>query len=200
LKEGFPNSSWLDIRLCHEYVKSSFQIQVVSHEPPVLWDSDFSGPLTFDINAPVLSATGRVDDAQPVRVPLHHCLVQDDRLRSPPFAAEGPIFSMGINLSTAAEPIWLHATEGVFRLRSWSFKIFARKNSRKIPLKFARWTYTQEFHDSALAWIASTQLELSEGMKELRLMFIPDDDGFLRVVGDFLADSTVRGRGLHPET
>jgi len=84
--------------------------------------------------------------------------------------------------STASDevPIWIHADQGIFRLKSITTRATVQRIDESEPTVYSKWSYIQEFHDSKLAWAASSFFDVDGMTVKMTLIFVPDDEGYLR--------------------
>ncbi|RAJ00478.1 hypothetical protein LX64_04184 [Chitinophaga skermanii] len=183
LRENAPNDIWADLHLVPEIVETSFEIDIKKFNRPVYFDDSFKGPITIKWNEPILSNTGKAEDAQPIGVAINNSLNANDPHQNLPPDAIGQLIEVNLNLEASdSTPLYIHANEGIIKIMSWLLTLNVRRIDKVKPITYSKWEYKQEFYEGALAWIATTEIYLGDIRNNVRLIFIPEDDHFRTIM------------------
>lgn len=181
LDAGAANVKWADLHLVPQYIERSYAIIVEELMPPEFWDKKFVGLLKVTSDTRIVSSTGRPEDAQKLNDVLIGMMQKNDSYRPFPPEAIGKWTTMDLILKGSEEhPFWIHVPGEALRLRAWKMKVRVKRSDISKPIEFKRWNYTQEFHDSILAWVASATFIANGSPTLLSMVFVPDKDGFLK--------------------
>jgi len=179
------NFDGLSLYLVPEFVRSIYKIRDVD-----LVTVEFYGPPP----AEVLESGGigylkekawsHYGDAS-ATFPLSDLIKQGVTAREPYHAMPGTEVGTKIHVTCTATasdeaPIWIHADQGIFRLKSITTRATVQRSDESKSMVYSKWSYTQEFHDSKLAWAASSFFDVEGMTVKMTLIFVPDAEGYLR--------------------
>lgn len=164
-----------------ELVRSSYKIRFLELKGLEPFEPECDRTVSINMDGRILSNTGNPADAQTVDSIAEQCVREKDPHASLPKAVIGQPINVDYTLTTSDTlQLWLHAREGIFRLRIFSIRVQVRRVDKIEPMIYSKWTYSQEFHGSSLAWIASASFEIDTHLAEMSLIFTPDKNGFLQ--------------------
>lgn len=167
--------------LIPELVRSTYKIRNIEVKGAELWESNSDRSLTFELSGRILSNTGNPDDAQTLVSIATQCACEKDPHAHLPQSAVGQPIQVNYDLVTSDSlQLWLHANEGVFRLRRWTISMTIQRFDKSEPMIYSKWNYSQKFHGSTVAWVATASFDITEGTVKMTLVFTTDKSGFLR--------------------
>ena len=174
-----PNQSHLDwVGLDYNLLLGVYEVNIQSMRHPNLWDRNSSTPLTIDFQGRVVSTTGDQRTAFTIGNLVQKVVMSIDPVSKMPMGTAGKAININLNIPSLDDmPIYLHAVEGVFRIRAWKFNVNIRRIDTAIPLILSKWNYIQEFHNNCLAWVSTTVLEIPGIPQEVRSVCVPNGEG-----------------------
>lgn len=179
------NFDGLSLYLVPEFVRSVYKIRDVD-----LVAVEFYGPAPNEVIASgcfgYLKEKAWSHYGDPSKTfPLTDLIKQGVHGNEPYYAMPGTKIGTKIDVRYTAvasddAPLWIHADQGIFRLKSIAARATVQRLDESEPMVYSKWSYIQEFHDSKLAWAASSSFDVEGVTVKMTLIFIPDDNGFLR--------------------
>lgn len=179
------NFDGLSLYIVPEFVRSTYKIRDVDVTAVDFYGSPpkeviASGGLGY-LKEKALSHTGNSVETFPLSELVKQGVSTKDPYIGTPQAQSGEKIEVRYTTTASDEiPLWIHSDQGIFRLKSIATFATVQRIDVREPMVYAKWSYTQEFHDSKLAWAASSSFEVDEVTVKMTLIFVPDGDGFLR--------------------
>jgi len=81
--------------------------------------------------------------------------------------------------ATEKAPLWFHTEQGIVQISEITVRASVQRIDVSEPMTYSKWTYKQEFHDSTMAWAAMASFDVEGETFEMKLIFTPDENGFL---------------------
>jgi hypothetical protein len=184
-----PNNEFFDGQPCYlvpELVRSTYKIRNIE-----ITDIEFFDPAIRELFAQrnvllsyergkAFSHDGQNSSRFSTSAVAQQVVQTRDPFREVPDLKNGTIVQVNYACAIMDKaPLWLHADQGVFRLRAMTLRASVQRIDESEPMVYSKWSYAQEFHDGALAWIASSSFEIDEAMVKITLIFTCDEKGFL---------------------
>lgn len=109
----------------------------------------------------------------------------------------GDVIAVNFTMKASDElPLWFHADQGSFRINEISVKADVQRIDFSEPIMISNWIYKQEFHDEAIAWVATSSFDVEGETMEMKLIFLPDENGFLAPAFDLELSGKFHFEGL----
>lgn len=92
---------------------------------------------------------------------------------------EPPEYPVTLTIGADRRTVWLLSHDRRYRILRFDVRVKVTMRLTEIPLSLL--SYRQEFYDGTLAWLAIARGEVEGKIAETNLVFMPDEEGFLRV-------------------
>lgn len=134
--------------------------------------------LRIDVRSPILSMTGRAEDAEYLVSFSKHYLKDKDIADLFIADRSRKAVKAQITLRDIGNPVWIHVDGNVSRVKAWDIEVIVHQEEVNKDHELSKWSYSQQDHAGVLVWVASAQTVASSGkILTVEIAFLPIGDG-----------------------